>query len=65
MTVISVAIGQAFQAVPAELARGLPIDDFVAVAAFLYFGVKVRTQQTLPLPLPHALTARPNPSPSP
>mgnify|MGYP006136556279 CR=1 FL=1 len=40
MTVISVAIGQIFHAVPASLTRGLPIDDYVAVASFLYFGVK-------------------------
>ena len=43
MTVISVAVGQIFHAVPASFTRGLPIDDYVAVASFLYFGVKVRT----------------------
>jgi len=40
MTVISVAIGQIFHAVPASFTRGLPIDDYVAIASFLYFGVK-------------------------
>ena len=40
MTVISVAIGQIFHAVPSSLTRGLPIDDYVAIASFLYFGVK-------------------------
>ena len=42
MTVISVAVGQIFHAVPASFTRGLPIDDYVAIASFLYFGVKVR-----------------------
>lgn len=40
MTVISVALGQIFHAVPASFTRGLPIDDYVAIASFLYFGVK-------------------------
>merc|ERR1719217_575735 len=40
MTVISVAIGQIFHAVPSSLTRGLPIDDYVAIASFIYFGVK-------------------------
>jgi len=40
MTVISVAIGQIFHAVPSSFTRGLPIDDYVAIASFLYFGVK-------------------------
>jgi len=40
MTVISVAIGQIFHAVPPSLTRGLPLDDYVAIASFLYFGVK-------------------------
>ena len=44
MTVISVAIGQIFHAVPSSFTRGLPIDDYAAIASFLYFGVKVRTQ---------------------
>ena len=40
MTVISVAIGQIFHAVPPSLTRGLPIDDYVAIASFLFFGIK-------------------------
>lgn len=40
MTVISVAIGQVFHAVPTGLTRGIPIDDIVAVVSFSYFGVK-------------------------
>ena len=40
MTVISVAIGQIFHAVPASFTRGLPINNYVAIASFLYFGVK-------------------------
>lgn len=39
MTVISVLIGQIFHAVPDSVTGGLPIDDYVAVASFLYFGV--------------------------
>lgn len=40
MTVLSVAIGQIFHAVPDSLTAGLPIDDYVAIASFLFFGVK-------------------------
>ena len=40
MTVVSVAIGQIFHAVPASFTRGLPINNYVAIASFLYFGVK-------------------------
>ena len=40
MTVISVAIGQIFHAVPAELVGGLPLDDYVAIASFIFFGIK-------------------------
>ena len=40
MTVLSVAIGQIFHAVPASFTRGLPLDDYVAIISFLYFGVK-------------------------
>jgi len=40
MTVISVAIGQIFHAVPESITRGLPIDDYVAVLSFVYFGIK-------------------------
>ena len=40
MTAVSVIIGQVFHAVPSSLTGGLPIDDYVAIASFLYFGVK-------------------------
>jgi len=40
MTVISVIIGQIFHAVPPSITRGLPIDDYVAIASFVYFGIK-------------------------
>ena len=40
MTLVSVVIGQVFHAVPTSLTRGLPIDDYVAIISFLYFGVK-------------------------
>lgn len=40
MTVISVLIGQVFHAIPPGVTNGLPLDDYAAVAAFLFFGVK-------------------------
>ena len=40
MTVVSVLIGQVFHSVPPSLTRGLPIDDYVAIASFVYFGIK-------------------------
>jgi len=40
MTIISTVLGQAFHAVPSSLTQGIPFDDYVAVAAFTYFGVK-------------------------
>lgn len=40
MTVISVLIGRIFHAVPPSLTQGLPIDDYLAVALLLFFGVK-------------------------
>mmetsp|Transcript_57125 Transcript_57125/g.66763 ORF Transcript_57125/g.66763 Transcript_57125/m.66763 type:complete len:341 (-) Transcript_57125:244-1266(-) len=40
MTVLSVVIGQVFNAVPSGITQGLPIDDYVAVAAFAFFGLK-------------------------
>jgi len=40
MTVISVLIGQIFHGLPASFTRGLPIDDYVAIASFVYFGIK-------------------------
>eukprot|EP00981_Chlorochromonas_danica_P013880 scaffold7012_cov166-Ochromonas_danica.AAC.4 len=40
MTVISVVLGQIFHAVPSSLTQGIPFDDYLAVAAFAYFGIK-------------------------
>jgi len=40
MTVISVAIGQVFHAVPAGISQGVPLDDVAAVLAFAFFGFK-------------------------
>ena len=40
MTAVSVVIGQVFHAVPTSITRGLPLDDYVAIASFLYFGIK-------------------------
>ena len=40
MTVISVLIGQIFHQVPTSITQGLPLDDYVAVASFFFFGVK-------------------------
>ena len=40
MTVISVVVGQIFHAVPESLTGGLPLDDYVAIGSFVYFGVK-------------------------
>ena len=40
MTVISTLLGQIFHAVPSSLTQGVPYDDYLAVAAFTYFGVK-------------------------
>jgi len=40
MTIVSVLIGQIFHQVPTGLTRGLPIDDYVAIASFVFFGVK-------------------------
>lgn len=39
MTVLAVLLGLAFHSVPTVFASGLPLDDIVAAAAFLYFGV--------------------------
>lgn len=41
MTGISVIIGQIFHSVPTSLTGGLPLDDYVAIASFVYFGVKL------------------------
>ena len=40
MTIISTVLGQLFHAVPASITQGIPFDDYVAVAAFSYFGIK-------------------------
>lgn len=40
MTVISTLLGQLFNAVPPSLTQGVPFADYVAVAAFSYFGLK-------------------------
>jgi Uncharacterized protein family UPF0016 len=39
MTILSTLIGVAFHSVPTALTSGLPFDDYIAVAAFLYFGL--------------------------
>ncbi|KAJ8603801.1 hypothetical protein CTAYLR_000214 [Chrysophaeum taylorii] len=40
MTIISVVIGQIFHAVPDSFTGGYPVDDYVAIASFVYFGIK-------------------------
>lgn len=40
MTIISVLIGQVFHAIPSGLAGGFKFDQWVAVLAFSYFGLK-------------------------
>ncbi|KAI5058678.1 hypothetical protein GOP47_0026848 [Adiantum capillus-veneris] len=40
MTIISVAIGRMFQAVPAQLKTTLPIGEYAAVALLVFFGLK-------------------------
>ena len=40
MTVLSVLIGQVFQAVPSGFGEGIPLDDIAAAIAFAFFGVK-------------------------
>jgi putative Ca2+/H+ antiporter (TMEM165/GDT1 family) len=40
MTIISTVLGQLFHAVPSSLTQGVPFDDYIAIAAFTYFGVK-------------------------
>lgn len=39
MTVLAVLVGLAFHSVPPVFTSGLPLDDIIAAAAFLYFGV--------------------------
>lgn len=40
MTIISVAIGRIFQAMPSQLKTTLPIGEYAAVALLLFFGLK-------------------------
>ena len=40
MTIISTVIGQLFHAVPSSISQGIPFDDYIAIAAFSYFGIK-------------------------
>ena len=40
MTVISTILGQVFHAIPSSITQGIPFDDYIAVAAFTYFGLK-------------------------
>jgi putative Ca2+/H+ antiporter (TMEM165/GDT1 family) len=40
MTIISTVLGQIFHAIPSSLTQGVPFDDYVAIAAFSYFGLK-------------------------
>lgn len=40
MTILCTILGQIFHAVPSSLTQGLPFDDYIAVAAFAYFGLK-------------------------
>lgn len=40
MTVVSVVIGQVFHVVPSGFADGVPLDDYAAVVAFAFFGLK-------------------------
>lgn len=39
MTVLAVLLGLAFHSVPSVFTSGLPVDDIIAAAAFLYFGL--------------------------
>lgn len=43
MTIISCVIGRVFHSLPPGLTQGLPLDDYAAVAAFAYFGIKTLT----------------------
>lgn len=40
MTVISVGIGQLFHTLPTSLKLSIPIDDYAAVAALVWFGIQ-------------------------
>lgn len=49
MTVLAVLVGLAFHSVPTVFTSGLPLDDIIAAAAFLYFGlVTLRDAYDLP-----------------
>mmetsp|Transcript_3951 Transcript_3951/g.7623 ORF Transcript_3951/g.7623 Transcript_3951/m.7623 type:complete len:313 (-) Transcript_3951:321-1259(-) len=48
MTVISVAIGQIFHALPSSLHSSIPFDDYAAVALLVWFGItNIRDSVTL------------------
>ena len=40
MTIISTVLGQIFHAIPSSITQGVPYDDYVAIIAFTYFGIK-------------------------
>lgn len=49
MTVFAVLVGIAFHSVPTVFTSGLPLDDIIAAAAFLYFGlITLRDAYQLP-----------------
>ena len=50
---------------PASFTRGLPIDDYVAIASFLYFGIKSLLDAREIGGQRRRLQPRPNPDPDP
>jgi putative Ca2+/H+ antiporter (TMEM165/GDT1 family) len=40
MTIISTVLGQIFHAIPSSITQGVPYDDYIAIIAFTYFGIK-------------------------